>query len=48
MFRPRNYLADWPMPQLKFDSNPELLVFSFCFLVLCDRANYKEFKRKNH
>ncbi|KAK8830536.1 hypothetical protein WA577_004268 [Blastocystis sp. JDR] len=23
-FHPRNYLAEWPMPELKFDSNPEL------------------------
>lgn len=25
-FHPRNYLADWPVPELKFDSHPGLKV----------------------
>lgn len=25
-FVPRNYLADWPMPEIKFDSHPGLQV----------------------
>ena len=35
-FVPRNYLADWPMPEIKFDSHPGLQVshpFSLVYVV---------------
>lgn len=31
-FHPRNYLADWPMPELTFDKHPELQVIC-CYTV---------------
>lgn len=31
MFRPRNYLEEWPMPSVKFEDDPALQVcFYFC------------------